>query len=584
MSSRQRKVLVLGDDTRSFLAVARSLGRKGLAVHAAPFNFRAPALESRYVGAIHRLPLYAGEGSEWCSATKELLERQRFDLVIPLDERTLLPFHRFRSILEPLCRIAIPSQRAIEALYDKHATRLLAERCRVAIPRGRLLRDDDTGGTVEHEFGSSLALKPRRSYRLSSLHQRGQVRLVSSREQLDRALHEIEARSDYLVESFFDGRGLGVSVLAADGRVVYGFEHHRVRESGAGGSYLRVSAPLHPERLAACERMLKELAYTGVAMFEFRQNPSTGDWALLEVNARFWGSLPLPVGLGVDFPHDLYRLLVEQAPPPERSYRDSVYARNLIGDLHTTAAHESERTPRITRALAFLASLLAALPRILSGRERSDTFVRDDPKPGFAELAALLGSQLSPPLARLRGWLGGITGGRRRRIARALRSWTPDRRLVFLCQGNICRSPFAQHLLQQQARTDLGRRRISSAGLLPLPGRSSPDEALRAAREFGVDLQPHRSILLDDSMLSDAALIFVFDRQTREDYRDRHPDATVPVFLLGDFLPQPHSIEIQDPYGGSPETFQQVYARIDRAVGELLRLLDRSLDRDRTRS
>ena len=50
------------------------------------------------------------------------------------------------------------------------------------------------------------------------------------------------------------------------------------------------------------------MPYTGVAMFEFKRNDS-GGWILLEVNARPWGSMPLPLSLGVDFPYRWYRLL-----------------------------------------------------------------------------------------------------------------------------------------------------------------------------------------------------------------------------------------------------------------------------------
>ena len=44
-----RKALVIGEDTRSFLATVRSLGRGGIEVHAAPFTFQSPALRSRYI-------------------------------------------------------------------------------------------------------------------------------------------------------------------------------------------------------------------------------------------------------------------------------------------------------------------------------------------------------------------------------------------------------------------------------------------------------------------------------------------------------------------------------------------------------
>ena len=90
------KVLVIGDDTRSCLSTVRSLGRRGIEVHAAPFNFRAPALTSRYVSKVHRLPYYSGDGARWLKVMLRLLKRERFALVIACDERSLLPLDRHR--------------------------------------------------------------------------------------------------------------------------------------------------------------------------------------------------------------------------------------------------------------------------------------------------------------------------------------------------------------------------------------------------------------------------------------------------------------------------------------------------------
>ena len=53
--------------------------------------------------------------------------------------------------------------------------------------------------------------------------------------------------------------------------------------------------------------MLRRIGWNGVAMLEYRRDPSTGDFRLLELNARFWGSLHLALAAGVDFP----RLLLD---------------------------------------------------------------------------------------------------------------------------------------------------------------------------------------------------------------------------------------------------------------------------------
>ena len=73
-------------------------------------------------------------------------------------------------------------------------------------------------------------------------------------------------------------------------------------------------------------------------MFEFRVNTENDTWILLEVNARPWGSLPLPVGVGVDFPYRWYRLLVDSVETPPRRYRIGIYGRNLKKSRRTPAS------------------------------------------------------------------------------------------------------------------------------------------------------------------------------------------------------------------------------------------------------
>jgi predicted ATP-grasp superfamily ATP-dependent carboligase len=334
------KVLVLGDDTRSFLAIVRSLGRQGITVHAAPANFRSPALRSRYIAAIHDLPPWMGDGARWLAAIEALLRATRFDLVIPCDETAMLPLQRHRAQLAPLARLAIADDREIAVLFDKHETRELARQAGVPVAAGRLLRPNDTAEGLIAELGTPVVLKPRKSYSLKTLAARGKVQVAGEIGKLQRLMSQSHPQ-ETVVEQFFPGQGLGVSVLASRGRILQAFEHHRVHET-AGASYYRVSAPLTPDLAHACEAIMAALSYSGLAMFEFKRNLK-GDWVLLEVNARPWGSMPLPVALGVDFPYRWYRLLTAGEETPPVSYRSGVYGRNLLRDLQASRAEAEAR-------------------------------------------------------------------------------------------------------------------------------------------------------------------------------------------------------------------------------------------------
>jgi protein-tyrosine-phosphatase/predicted ATP-grasp superfamily ATP-dependent carboligase len=560
------KALVLGDDTRSFLATVRSLGRQGIAVHAAPANFRSPTLRSRYIAAIHDLPPWMGDGAEWLHAMEALLRAERFDLIIPCNETTLLPLQRHRAQLEPLARLAIPDDHAIAVLFDKQATRELARQVGVPVAAGRLVRPDDTATAVLAEFGAPVMVKPRRSYALETLGSRGKARVVRDAAALAKVLREADP-DETLLEQFFPGWGIGVSVLASKGRVLQAFEHHRVRELG-GASFYRISAPLTPELARACEAIVAAVPYTGVAMFEFKRNDS-GGWILLEVNARPWGSMPLPLALGVDFPYRWYRLLTTGEETPAVEYRIGVYGRNLMPDLYSSRAEAAELRLGPIRTAWFMAGRGVELLRVATGREVHDVLVRDDPRPGLAELREAGVAVWQRLVRALPGAVARQRQAARGLVARAVRDSRDRPRVLFVCQGNICRSPFAAAVLRARLG-DNDAISIGSAGMMPQPGRPTPAFGLQAAATFRIDLTAHRSVWLTRKAVEAASLLVVFDETNRVAVFDRYPDLTVPVVRL-DELGQPG--EIADPVDGGPEEFQRCYQRIADGVAVLAALL-----------
>ena len=577
--SRSHKVLVIGDDTRSFLAVVRSLGRAGQAVHVAPFNFRSPALRSRYVHAIHRLPYYLGDGSVWRAAVAALWQAEAFDLVIPCDERSLLPFDAHRDWLNARgWRVAMPDPHAVEILFDKHATRELAQAVGVTVAPGRLLAAEDTAQGLIEAFGLPIALKPRQSYRLDSLHARGKVVIVHDRSRLERDLERVD-RTGTLVEGYVPGRGVGVSVLVDRGTVVQAFEHHRVHDDVAvGGSYYRRSARLSPDLVEAAGRLMVALAYTGLAMAEFRRDDGSGAYALLEVNARPWGSMPLPVSLGVDFPERWRRLLVDGDATPRVDYRTGIYGRNLVPDLEFLLLDVRRLRRRPLAAARVVGRWLGGFAQVVTGGERSDTFVRDDVRPGTAELGGFL-LHATGKLARRLPGIGVLHRRRARRDARRLlcEQLVAGRGLTFVCQGNICRSPFAEYLLRARLIGPGHPLRVSSAGMLPLEGRPSPPAARAAARAFGIDLAPHRSRHFDETMAGADELVLVFDEVSLSATLDRYPDLAGQIISLGSLFAD--GAPIPDPYGHDVETYLASYRRIDRAVDRIVSLLALSRQR-----
>jgi len=149
-----------------------------------------------------------------------------------------------------------------------------------------------------------------------------EVRIAEDAASLTRHRVDPGLAAGALVQEYLPGHGEAVFLLADAGRTLASFAHRRLREKPPSGgvSVLREAIAPDPKLLAAAERLLAELAFTGVAMVEFRRTPD-GRAALMEVNPRLWGSLQLAVDAGVDFASllvALHRGARPEAPPTPR--------------------------------------------------------------------------------------------------------------------------------------------------------------------------------------------------------------------------------------------------------------------------
>jgi protein-tyrosine-phosphatase/predicted ATP-grasp superfamily ATP-dependent carboligase len=579
-------VLVLGDDDRSCLTIVRSLGRHGLDVWLATENPDTLVRRSRYARRTVLLPSTRADVDRWAAELEALLRKNAFDLVIPCSDNVLVPVVKRRAEFEALARFALPDDVGFEHTYSKDRTLALADRLDVPTPGTRVVRQRSELAALltTPPFPFPLVVKPNSSkVWKDGKRQDLRVRTVADASALEAAAAAALEFGLVLVQRRFPGVGVGQEFLASQGEILAAFQHERVHEPRrGGGSSYRKSADLDERMLACSKRLLGELRWTGVAMVEYKQDPETRDFVLMEINGRFWGSLPLAVAAGVDFPYYLHQLLVRNERPSPPRYRAEVYARNVAKDLAWFS--ETRREVGGAAGWAVVAKEIARGARnAVAGREHLDTLTRDDPAPALAELGRGIAASVRKNLRRTADrarrlrfdLVTSSTAWRRARGAALRRSLRDSPRIVFLCRGNICRSPFAE-ALAKKALDENGPSGIetSSAGTYPVAGRSSPPEARIAAQGFGLSLDEHRSRILDEPLVRWAGAVVCMDRKDARLLADGFPGAKEKTFFLGTFGPE-RNILIDDPWGKPLEEYRRCYERIRVSVNGLVDALRR---------
>lgn len=551
------RVLLLGDDLRAFLALARSLGRRGVEVHAAPSDFSSPALKSRYIAGTHRLPPYPLDPGAWESALARLITELGFLKVVPTSDSGLFMLRHHAEALGR-DRIGIANEAALEIFSDKANTRDLAGRHAIAVAAGRLLGAGETARDLAEALGLPLVLKPRASYALGDIATKRSARVVRDTAELDRQLRS-GCWDGCVAESFFPGVGVGLSVLAREGRILVAYQHRRLHESSeTGASTRRVSEAADPALLAAARPLAAAARLDGAAMFEFRVDRRSGRHVLLEVNPRFWGSLPLAVAAGADFPAWWWDLAVHGRETGGH-YEAGVLKSDLTGeyDRAVDRLEQSSGLGRLRSAAAGLATM-AALVRARAG---ADSFAVDDPEPWTAERRALAARARQALHKRLPG-----RGRRQRgrfedmvhRIAEKAEGRPP--RLIVVGRDNICRSAFAEHFLR--LRLDGLPVELASAGYEPKRGESPSGPAITAAARHGVDLDGHRSDAISAERIDRCDALILLDDDIEWRLRQMAPDFAAEVIAL--------HVE--------PDAGPEAFPALDTALTRLARAMAQGLD------
>lgn len=148
------------------------------------------------------------------------------------------------------------------------------------------------------------------------------------------------------------------------------------------------------------------------------------------------------------------------------------------------------------------------------------------------------------------------------------------KKLLFVCLGNICRSPLAQGVFEYRLAShgiDESIIRIDSAGTAGYHIGRSPDARARAAAKvagFNIDNQRARQVSLTD--LEDFDAIYVMDRSNRSALHDLatpdlSPKVQLVMSLVEDSSPKPVA-DVPDPYYGETDGFHQVVSMLDQAA------------------
>jgi predicted ATP-grasp superfamily ATP-dependent carboligase len=385
-----KKVLLTYGWVRSSYAVLRNLSGRGVEVYVAD-SFRTGMSQwSHKKAGFDRYPSHYYDEEGFVQGVLDICRERSIDLIFPSHNETEILAqhrHRFPGSLGAL----LPAAEHCALFNNKARSYEFAKDAGVPVPLRLTYDQPEAVARLLREAGMErTVIKLLTGNSSKGVHYAQTVDEAQSL--VLRLIAEYKLPPDRFpqIEEFVSGEGWGSSVLYWQGLKVAGFTHRRLREKLATGgtSTLRESSP-HPQLEAAAERIFSRLGWHGHAMAEFKVCPQTGKFWFIEVNPRLWGSLPLAVNAGVEFPYLAWLCATDGVDAALRhqsqcTVRASWRNRWLLGDL-MLAARDLVRL-RPDRALRNLSG---------SGVDAVDDFFWDDPLVFPGEIAHYVATAIS---------------------------------------------------------------------------------------------------------------------------------------------------------------------------------------------
>src|SRR5437016_629807 len=144
--------------------------------------------------------------------------------------------------------------------------------------------------------------------------------------------------------------------------------------------------------------------------------------------------------------------------------------------------------------------------------------------------------------------------------------------VLFVCTGNVCRSPMAEGIFRR-AVEGRGDFRVVSAGLGAVDGHPPSPYAVQAVKELGIDIAGQRSRMLTPELVQQADFIFGMTHSHIDTVGLLYPQAVEKTFLLREFDDTLDIFEkdISDPIGGSYEVYLNCRDQIEQGIASILR-------------
>lgn len=285
---------------RGALAAARSLRRAGWDVGVGASERPGLAAASRSVRRVHHVPAPGESTTAFVDAVRAAVGDGAYDVVLPVDDAQVLALSEARASIPAI--VPYPPHEAMLRVTDRLEVARAARGAGIAVPETRPAGD----GPITWLDGHRVVVKTRGYASSGSGAARARIETrVGSPAEAEAWVAEVrDCGGEPLLQEVVEGHLMSLSTLVdAGGRLVAQMQQvtDATWPATAGVSTRARTVTVDPDLGPRVHRLLTDLGYWGLAQTQFLV-PADGVPRLIDLNPRFYGSLALAVGAGLDLP------------------------------------------------------------------------------------------------------------------------------------------------------------------------------------------------------------------------------------------------------------------------------------------
>ncbi len=326
------KVLILDGDHNNALAIVRNFGlSKKYIIDVVAYSKFALCFFSKFTNNKFIIPHPKENEENFLTEIIKILKENKYATIIPVSYLSFQILSKNIKSIKKYTNLTITSYQNILSASNKIETYKIAEKLKIPYPKTYYIETPNEINNLSIKYPCVIKAPLEMGKNL--------VEYARNFSELKKKYHKILSSYKFkeaqpIIQEYIKGEGAGFFAFYKKGKLINWFIHKRIREYPVSGGASTVAKSYYNEKIFENgKKILDYLGWEGVAMVEFKKDNASGTYKLMEINAKFWGSLELAISAGVNFPEMLVLDALNLDIPQIRKYQNVKFQWILSGDI-----------------------------------------------------------------------------------------------------------------------------------------------------------------------------------------------------------------------------------------------------------